>query len=320
MVGRTVPPLDDVLTAPCGDGPPLSVNDLTVPTRVTGPRSAVFGSGTLHWEACAAVGLGVLDSDTLVVGTWHGFVPSLTSLRRTETTGEVTGEVAGEATGATALSVTQESPARMTAQLPVGPERVLATTQNLNPGWVATVAGRPLRPVTLDGYRQGFVVPAGVGGLVDIRFGPDTTYRWALLVGALLVLVLAALAIRREAAVPRATQPVTPARRAPWWVVPVGATALAALMAGPWGLLVGAVAAVLGGSMGRAAAWVRLLVVVTPALTGGVLQALEAPGRLGAPWLETTTRLLVLAALVLAVCVGAIGAPRRRADAPRRTS
>ena len=312
MVGRTAPPLDDTVTAPCGDGPPLSVNNLTVPTRVAGPRSAVFGSGTLHWEACAAVGLGMLDSDTLVVGTWQGFVPSQTSLRRTDTS--------GAASGPTALSVAKESPARMSAQLPAGPERVLATTQNVNPGWQATVAGRALRPVTIDGYRQGFVVPAGVGGPVDLSFGPDRTYRWALLVGALLVLVLLALAIRREAATPGATLLVPPGRGAPWWVLPVGATALAALMAGPWGLLVGAVAAVVAGCLGSAAAWVRLLVVGTPALAAGVLQAVVAPGRPGAPWLETTTRLLVLAALVVAACVGANGAPRRRADAPRRTS
>ena len=312
VVGRTVPPQDVLVKAGGGDGPPLGVNNQPVPPRVPGPRSAVFGSGTLHWEACAPVGLGVLDEDTLVVGTWRGFAPSLTSLRRTGPT--------REAVQPTALKVVELTPARMTARLGPGPERVLTTTQNSNAGWQASVGGLALKPVTIDGYRQGFLVPAGVGGLVDIEFGPDTTYRWALLVGALLVLVLVALAIRREDAAPVTPRLPEPAIGAPWWAVPLVAVALAALMAGPWGLLFGAVAALVAGYLGRAAVWVRLGAVVTPALAAGVIQAMEAPGRIGSPWLETATRLLVLTALVLASCDGASGVPRPRGDAPRRTS
>jgi arabinofuranan 3-O-arabinosyltransferase len=312
VVGRTVPPLPAVVSAVCGSGPRLVVNDLPVPTRVTGPRAAAYGEGTLHWEACAPVGLGVLREDTVAVAPWRGFVPSLTSLHRTEPT--------GEPVLPTALEVTKESPAHLIARLGSGPERVLATTQNANPGWEASLGGQALRPVTLDGYRQGFVVPAGLAGVVDVRFGPDTAYRWALLIGGLLVLVVVAMAVRRERAAPGTTQSVDPGFGAPLWVLPLGGVALAALMAGPWGLLAGGAAALVAWRLRRAPAWAVVAVVVTPAVAAGLLQAVVAPGRIGSPWLETTTRLLVVAALVLAACAGANGAPRPRADVPRRTS
>ena len=312
VVGRTVPPLPSEVSAGCGSGPALVVNNLPVPTKVSGPRAAVFGVGTLHWEACAPIGLGVLRTDTVSVSTWRGFVPSLTTLRRPG--------LATDAVAATALEVDRRSPAHLSARLESGPERILATTQNANPGWQASMEGQLLKPVTLDGYRQGFVVPAGAAGVVDVEFGPDRFYRWALLIGGLLVLALVALAVRREPATTGSEAGVAPGRAAPWWLLPLGALALAALMAGPWGVLVGGAAALVGRGLPTTRAWVRAAVIVTPAVIAGVLQAVAAPGRIGGPWLEATTRLLVLAALVLAACAGATDGPRGPAGAPRRTS
>jgi arabinofuranan 3-O-arabinosyltransferase len=76
------------------------------------------------------------------------------------------------------------------------------------------MGGRTLTPVQLDGWQQGWKVPAGPGGTVTMTFAPDGTYRLGLGFGAVLLLVLACLAVfgrRRspyEAVGPRQRLPV----------------------------------------------------------------------------------------------------------------
>jgi len=58
-----------------------------------------------------------------------------------------------------------------------------------------------LSSIVVDGWQQGWVVPAGVSGEVELSFVPDRLYRSGLLVGAgllLLLVVLAALPVRRR--------------------------------------------------------------------------------------------------------------------------
>jgi arabinofuranan 3-O-arabinosyltransferase len=43
-------------------------------------------------------------------------------------------------------------------------QRVLALRENANPGWVATAGGRTLTPFVVDGWQQGWLVPAGLAG------------------------------------------------------------------------------------------------------------------------------------------------------------
>ncbi|MEV6493898.1 DUF3367 domain-containing protein, partial [Actinoplanes sp. NPDC051633] len=57
------------------------------------------------------------------------------------------------------------------------------------------------RAVRVDGWQQAFVVPAGAGGAVTLRFTPDRPYRSALAIGAgcaLLVALAAFLPARRR--------------------------------------------------------------------------------------------------------------------------
>ncbi|MEU8299093.1 alpha-(1-_3)-arabinofuranosyltransferase [Micromonospora sp. NPDC048909] len=88
-------------------------------------------------------------------------------------------------------------------------QRVLALRENANVGWVATAAGQTLTPFVVDGWQQGWLVPAGFSGEVVLRFAPDHGYVVALVTGAVLlagVVLLAALPARRRApAPPRST-------------------------------------------------------------------------------------------------------------------
>ncbi|HEX9993320.1 MAG TPA: alpha-(1-_3)-arabinofuranosyltransferase family protein [Acidimicrobiales bacterium] len=120
--------------------------------------------------------------------------------------------------------------------LTAGGDAVLALTENANDGWEAVAGGRELAPVVVDGWRQGWAVPAGVDGVVDVRMGPAAWYRWGLLAGVVLLAALVAAALapsRRGSALPAAGRRPVP----PW-----GALALAAgagfLVGGPLALAV----------------------------------------------------------------------------------
>ena len=78
---------------------------------------------------------------------------------------------------------------------------VLGVNESFNQGWTGSLDGNELEPVVLDGWRQGFVLPAGTAGVVELRYGPQTAFAVALWGGlvavALLLLVALGLVVGR---------------------------------------------------------------------------------------------------------------------------
>jgi arabinofuranan 3-O-arabinosyltransferase len=133
-----------------------------------------------------------------------------------------------------------------------GPASFLVVHEAANDGWTARLDGQRLRPVRLDGWQQGFVLPSG-GGRVELVFAPDRPYRAALAVGALLALGLLALAllpVRSRVELP-AARVRSPARRRAGAVL---ALAALPLLAGPAGLVALVLVAALGQAGPSAAA------------------------------------------------------------------
>lgn len=77
--------------------------------------------------------------------------------------------------------------------------RVLRLADAVSDGWTATLDGKPLTPKTVDGWAQGFELPAG-GGKLDVTYdAPFTHTVWLWVKGALAVLlVVLALPGRRR--------------------------------------------------------------------------------------------------------------------------
>ncbi|TGN73628.1 family 2 glycosyl transferase [Streptomyces bauhiniae] len=77
--------------------------------------------------------------------------------------------------------------------------RVLRLADAVSDGWTATLDGKPLTPKTVDGWAQGFELPAG-GGRLDVTYdAPFTHTVWLWVQGALAVLlVVLALPGRRR--------------------------------------------------------------------------------------------------------------------------
>jgi arabinofuranan 3-O-arabinosyltransferase len=152
--------------------------------------------------------------------------------------------------------------------------RTLELSENANAGWVATIEGAELAPVRVDGWRQAWVVPAGVAGVVELTFAPDRAYRLLLLVGALaaLLLLLLALLPGRTTWPPRTRRAPASARTRYSSVL-----ALAVLTLGASGVA-GAGGAILLARRGARRAWVA---------AGGV--AVATSGAVVAPWPQATT-------------------------------
>lgn len=90
--------------------------------------------------------------------------------------------------------------------------RVLVVPESVNPGWVAhSDAGAPLTAVIVNGWQQGWVLPAGTEGTVALSFPSNTTYRAGLIGGLALLPLLALLAFLPS----RRTRDLGPAPR-PW--------------------------------------------------------------------------------------------------------
>ncbi len=76
--------------------------------------------------------------------------------------------------------------------------QVLETGESFNQGWTARLGDQKLTAIEVDGWRQGWVVPAGSAGVVALEFAPDSLYRGGLVVGFLSILALIGLALVRS--------------------------------------------------------------------------------------------------------------------------
>ncbi|MCB0944149.1 MAG: hypothetical protein KDB49_03585, partial [Mycobacterium sp.] len=74
--------------------------------------------------------------------------------------------------------------------------RVLVIPESVNPGWVAhTADGVTLTPVLVNGWQQGWVVPAGQQGTITLSFPSNTSYRTGLATGLALLPLLLLMAL-----------------------------------------------------------------------------------------------------------------------------
>ena len=229
--------------APCGLGPLVTVGDRTVETEVRGTLADVLEGTSLEVLACSAPQLLPSGEHRLVVGSTDRFAVTSATLTAPPATGPAVGE--------RSLAVEDWQDNRRVVTVGAGGEAVLRVAENSNPGWRATLDGQALEPLALDGWQQGYRVPAGAGGRVVIEFAPDRLYRAGLGAGAALAL---ALLVGTLVAVWRGRRrPAAHVVEARWARLPDRAGSRVAIVAG---------SAVVGG-----------LPLLTGALAGSVLRA-----------------------------------------------
>ena len=117
-----------------------------------------------------------------------------------------------------------------------GAQSYLVIPQNYNSGWHATLHGKTLTAARIDGWQQAWIVPAGSGGTVTMKFGPDTAYRGVLVLGAVMFIALLVMALWRRSRRP-APEPTGPIQITSAVALSVVSLVLLALVVGPLALI-----------------------------------------------------------------------------------
>jgi arabinofuranan 3-O-arabinosyltransferase len=290
------------VTVPCRAGLRLDVDGTPIPLQVTAAASEVLAGSEVAATPCQGSALRLTAGPHVVsLGSAAGLAPVRVVLRRVGAASPPAGDpgrLRVRSWGRTDRSVAVSSAP--------GP-RFLAVRENANAGWRATLHGRSLPAVTLDGWQQGWLLPPGASGTVRLSFAPQSAVDWGLLIGLAAALLLVAAAVaptRRTTAVVAVDRTVPVAVR--WAGLAVGLFLL-----GGWaGLAVAAVgvgaAAVAGPSLVGRARWLAPAVLAVAGLAATIRPAGSAH-----PVADTAGgQLLALAALAATVLVAA--GPRTR--------
>jgi arabinofuranan 3-O-arabinosyltransferase len=184
------------VSVPCGKAPRLDVGGAIYDTSLRANARNLLRGRTVPLQLCGRA-TGLLSGDQTVIGapTSGLRVDSVTLTRVGATLPQGTPvEVDRDSSGdPTSLHVPPRSA-----------QTVVSLPQNINPGWVATLDGKDLPTQRVDGWKQGWLLPAGAAGIVHLHFAPTRVFDALLIAGVLLVglVVLAAspLGRRRRAA------------------------------------------------------------------------------------------------------------------------
>jgi arabinofuranan 3-O-arabinosyltransferase len=307
----TQPFLADAPTgAVCGFGPEVVVDGRRLATRVTGTMADIANGSPMALEVCDADGTGEPVATDLGAGEHRLAVVPNAEMEALDLAVVPDDTVAAPGPGR-AVEIEQWGSSRRTAQVAAGPATVLSVPENFNDGWVAEADGRRLEPLRVDGWQQGWVLPAGGAVEVELRYAPERTYDVVLPVGlavsggvllaGLAALVLTLLHRRRYDAEQVAWPDAEPWTGRLWLVTGVGVTLLlgpvaaAGVVAGsllrrPVGLPAAAGALLV--ASGVLDAWTSASVVADLAdLSAAVAVGLVAGLALGPPsWSRTRTK------------------------------
>ncbi|WP_326795701.1 alpha-(1-_3)-arabinofuranosyltransferase [Streptomyces sp. NBC_01808] len=229
---------DEPFELECGSGPVVSVDGELLNTRAEGTLGDLVDRRPVDIELCPgdgeAAGPVELAAGRHAVAAGDGEALAVTDL--TLTRGEPAAAAAGRDVEATDWAGDERA-----VTVGEGQDAYLTTYENYNDGWKATLDGEELESVRLDGWQQGFLVPADKSGEVKLEYKPAAWYDAGIFAGVAAILALLGLAFvragRREVVV------AEPAPPAPGWVL--GAlvlTAVVAVVAGPYALIVPALA------------------------------------------------------------------------------
>lgn len=280
----------------CGLGPVVAVSGRFLQTSVTATVGDLLDGRPLLAKPCdpAPVALPA-GTQELLISPGPAFIADGIDL-----TGVPAADPAGAAISPAAIT-SWEPDRRQVAAGRSARARILVIPESVNPGWVArTPDGATLTPVAVNGWQQGWVVPAGASGEITMSFPANAAYRLGIFAGLTLLPVLLALA----AVGGRRAPPGPPPRPwAPRLTAAAGLTAVGAVIAGPVGAAVFGVALAVASRLRRAD---RLILAAVPAgliLAGALLSRYpwrSVDGYLGdSPWVQLPALIAVamLAAL-----------------------
>lgn len=284
---------DTVVDLPCGTTPTVELPGQVLNTAGSTTFGDLRALRPVEVRSCEGVPTLPLEGRLQVRADSGGaFFADALALRRLGARQAGRGEVATD--------VVRWSDERRVVDVGVrGEAALLVVAENVNKGWRARVDGRELDAVTVAGWQQGFIVPAGPAARVELEYEPGSWYRAGLGAGVAAVALLLVLAL-----VPGPPGPPV-AQRSPGRLGRVAAVVLVlaalALLAGAagaaaWGLVVLAVA------LGRRWSVGVSLIAFAAIAVAGVALALRpwaSQGYVGGSWFVNGLCLVAVAAACL---------------------
>nr|WP_308312836.1 alpha-(1->3)-arabinofuranosyltransferase family protein [Streptomyces sp. ISL-1] len=237
---RTPPPAPNLrFSVPCGEGPPVAVDGTLHATSASGTVRDLTERRPVEVTLCRTPG-GTLPLGRGLHQVEAGDQGPLALTDITLTRGEVRPPAVNEQREATATDWQGD---RRSVAVGAGEASYLQMYENANDGWKATLNGKKLIPLRIDGWQQAWLIPAGAGGTVELEYEPVLLYDIGLIGGAVAVALLAGLAlVRRRGSAPDSAVMTPPE---PGWVLGfVALTLVVAVVAGPFALIVPALAVV----------------------------------------------------------------------------
>ncbi len=185
-----VPPTSKgaIVDLACGSGPSVSIDGKEYATYVRGDRADLAAGQPVPLGICAS-GPVTLKAGQHTVST----SPSSSPLYR-PSLGIATLTLSSLPTATLppnrSVTVTKWGSETRQVKVAAGAQSILTVHENFNKSWHATANGKRLTPIRIDGWQQGFIVPAGAATTVNLVNTPGQIYRIGLLVSAALVLLL----------------------------------------------------------------------------------------------------------------------------------
>ncbi len=178
------------LSLPCGSGPFVRVDGRRYATQLDGVEEDARALSPITMSVCDDNGQITLGSGPHLLMTEPGSAPfAVDSLTLTDAAAQA------EPAAPRATRITGWTPERRTVEIAAGERGFLAVRENANASWTASLNGKPLRVIRLDGWQQGWIIPAGAAGTIMIENRPGQAYRRNIALGATMVAGLVALTV-----------------------------------------------------------------------------------------------------------------------------
>ncbi|MFT3901295.1 MAG: alpha-(1-_3)-arabinofuranosyltransferase [Gordonia sp. (in: high G+C Gram-positive bacteria)] len=182
----------------CDAGLSVSVSGQVVPLRVDTTVGALRSGSTVTAVPCGPVQLGAGEQE-FTVNPGQGFSVDAVELRTKGTRTPDPSPASSEFERSDSVYRDPATPRwdatnRSVQITPHPKDQLLAIPESTNPGWRARLNGKDLQTQTVNGWQQGWIIPANTSGTVDLTYPLDRPYRWALGVGLALMAAVLALA------------------------------------------------------------------------------------------------------------------------------
>ena len=172
----------------CGSGPVISIDGRNLATSVSGTLGELSGGLPVSMRLCAR------DSSVTLGSGKHRLYVAPGLFTTTDVALRSTAAPPASTAPARSLRVLSWQPDSRSVRVGPGQATYVEVHQNANPGWEATLNGHRLASATMDGWQQGFIVPAGAGGVITMTFAPSTWYHIGLALAALALIGLVCVA------------------------------------------------------------------------------------------------------------------------------